>query len=109
MTPDDPYQFHSSYPVWQIETVSAALEKAGVDYQVSFDDTVIKKMDPVTAMMGGTYGDGAQAKVFVNQDQIEKANETLKEFLTEGTETEHPGSSWFRSHFGTPPSDQGSS
>ena len=106
MTQDDSYQFHSSYPVWQIEVVSGALESAGVDYQISFDDSAIKKMSPVTAMMGGTYGDGAQAQVFIHQDQLERANETLIGFIAEGAEVEHPGSSWFRSHFGTPPSDQ---
>jgi gamma-glutamylcyclotransferase len=75
---DSSFQFHSSHPVRLIEAISAALEKAGVDYQVGFDDSGIRKMDPVTAITGGTYGDGAQAQLFVLPEQIDLANSVLK-------------------------------
>lgn len=105
MNADDLYQFHSSYPLWQIETVTGALEQANVDYQVAFDDAGIKKMDPVTASFGGTYGDGAKANLFVLQGEVEKANEILREFIPEGVETEHQSVPLFRSFFGSSPLD----
>ena len=80
MNADDPYPFHSSYPVWQIEAVTDALEKKGVEYQIAFDDTGITKMDPVIASIGGTYGDGARANLFIHEGHIDAANSVLKEF-----------------------------
>jgi hypothetical protein len=80
-TTDDPYQFHSSFPIREIEIVSDILEKENVDYQIDFDDSAIKRMDAVTANLGGTFGTGLQAHLYVHHLQIDKANAILKDML----------------------------
>lgn len=80
---DDPYRLIGPFPTREIERVVERLESEEIDYQIEMDDTAIRRLDPLTAANGGTWGTGACVNLYIHQDDLEKGRSILTELYPE--------------------------
>ena len=66
------------YHVTELERLFKSLEEAEIRFYFKTQHTGISGMDPVTANLGGSFGQAAQALVYVHLEDHSKFDETYK-------------------------------
>ena len=70
---DDQYENFGVYPNCDAKLILDAFVANNISFDIHIDDSEIKKMSPVRAAYGGTYGQGVGIAISVHVNDINKA------------------------------------
>ena len=70
-----------SLQVFEARRILPRLDEARIRFRVEGNDEGIKKMDGVTAAYGGSWGNAASIRLFIQQEDGKKAGKILGEFF----------------------------
>ena len=73
------YSLFGNFDLKDAKSICDLLELNQIDFELEIDDQPIKKMSPWQAGIGGTYGSGASANIYVKTDSFEECEKILKE------------------------------
>ena len=71
------YKFFGSFDLNSAKQICAVFEEHKIDFEVEIDDSPIRNMTPFQASLGGTYGFGASANIYVDAQSIDQCNALL--------------------------------
>jgi len=57
------------------------LESRNIVFRIEADDSAIRGMVPMQAVLGGTFGAGATANIYVDPDSLEQCKKMLSEIF----------------------------
>ena len=66
------YTLLGSYSIRDAGPVCEALESVSIPFDLEIDDSAIKEMPTCQAILGGTFGSGAWANIYVPTGEIER-------------------------------------
>ncbi len=72
------YPFLGSFDLHAAQEICGLLEGAGIDFQLEIDDMAIRNMLPFEAAMGGTYGTGVMAAIYIDPSWLEHCYQILE-------------------------------
>ena len=73
------YSLFGNFDLKGAKSFCDLLDQKQIDFEIEIDDQPIKKMSPWQAAIGGTYGSGASANIYVKTDSFEECEKILKE------------------------------
>ncbi|MEE9367334.1 MAG: hypothetical protein V3V05_00565 [Pontiella sp.] len=68
------YTFLGNFDLSDTKTICDLIEKQNINFELEIDDSPIRNMSPFQAAYGGTYGSGATANIYVQEDALEPCN-----------------------------------
>ena len=71
MTDGQTYRFLGNFDLRTAKKLCALLEEGRIGFELEIDDTPIRNLSPFQAGLGGTYGTGASANIYVAEDTFE--------------------------------------
>ena len=78
MNDNSEYLLLGNFDLKRAKSICDLLDKKQIHFQVEIDDQPIKNMSPWQAAIGGTYGSGASANIYVKTDSLEECEIILK-------------------------------
>lgn len=79
MDPEKEYEFVGNFDLHSAEELCARLETEHIDFELEIDDSPIRNLMPFEAALGGTYGAGASANIYVRAEDLDRCQALLRE------------------------------
>ena len=79
MNDDSKNTLLGNFDLHDAKVVCDLIEKHQIEFEIEIDDSPIRNMSPFQASIGGTFGSGASANIFVPTDLMEKCVSILEE------------------------------
>jgi hypothetical protein len=78
MNDNNTYSFLGNFSLRSARKICAWLEEEHIEFELEIDDTPIRDLPPFQAGLGGTFGRGASANIYVHADALEQCASFLE-------------------------------
>ena len=73
------YTLLGNFDLNEAKAICDVFEIQDLEFEIEINDSAIRNMFPVDAVLGGTFGRGVAANIYVDSDSLEQCNQILKE------------------------------
>ena len=73
------YTLLGNFSIRDANLICDVFETEKIDFEIEIDDSAIRGLDAVQAVLGGTFGRGAFANIYVDQNSLEQCEKILEE------------------------------
>jgi len=73
------YTLLGNFSIHDAKLICDVFETKNIDFEIEIDDSAIRGMAPMQAVLGGTHGRGAFANMCVDPDLLAQCEEIVKE------------------------------
>ena len=74
MNENETYRFLGNFDLRSAKKICAWLEEKHIEFELEIDDTPIRNLPPFQAGLGGTFGRGASANIYVPEDAMDRCS-----------------------------------
>lgn len=77
MSDEKTYEFLGSFDLKTAKDLCDLLAKQHIDFELEIDDSPIRNLTPFQAYIGGTYGTGVSANIYVETESFDRCSTLL--------------------------------
>lgn len=73
------YTLLGNFSIHDAKLICDVFETENIDFEIEIDDSAIRGLDAVQAVLGGTFGRGAFANIYVDPNLLEQCEKIAEE------------------------------